>query len=121
MAQYDKFWQEVKRVRKERKVKQQDIADLLNISQVAYSDLENGKTELSMERMMSIVQFLEIENPLVPVKDEMEGRLDEVLPTLIQKSPLMKEFFDLQAKQLEQNIDIQKQQLALLKKMSGED
>lgn len=34
MAQYDKFWQEVKRVRKERKVKQQDIADLLNISQV---------------------------------------------------------------------------------------
>lgn len=46
--------------RLEKGFSQENMADLLGISQCAYSNLENGKTKLGLKCLKKISEFLEI-------------------------------------------------------------
>lgn len=50
----------IRAIRKRKGLQQIDLADLLNISQRAYSKLENGETQLTIARLQKIAQFLNV-------------------------------------------------------------
>lgn len=49
----------IKRIRKQKGLSHENIADELNISQAAYSKLENKETKLTLERLYKISEILE--------------------------------------------------------------
>lgn len=50
----------IKKIRELKNIGQQYIAEQLNMSQSSYSDLENGKTKISDEKLNRIAQILDI-------------------------------------------------------------
>ena len=60
MARGIKLAEEIKRLRKAKKLSQEQIADMLDISQNAYSKIERGETEMSAKRMFDIATILEV-------------------------------------------------------------
>lgn len=50
----------IKKVRELRNFGQQHMAERLGISQSSYSDIENGKTRISEEKLSQIAQVLEV-------------------------------------------------------------
>ena len=51
------FGDNIKRLRKNKGLKQQEIAELLGIKRNTYSDWENGKTEPKLENVIKIAQI----------------------------------------------------------------
>lgn len=51
------FGDNIKRLRKNKGLKQQEIAELLGIKRNTYSDWENGKTEPKLENVVKIAQI----------------------------------------------------------------
>ena len=51
----------IRNIRIEKKVSQKEIASVLNISQNVYSRLENGKINLTADRLVTIADYLEID------------------------------------------------------------
>lgn len=47
-------------IRKEKKIKQREVADKLNIARSTYSDIENRKMKLNTEDFFKICNFFEI-------------------------------------------------------------
>lgn len=45
---------EIKRVRKEAKMSQQDMANAIGISRVSYSKIENGRTKVTVDHLRKI-------------------------------------------------------------------
>lgn len=54
------FGDNIKRLRKNKGLKQQEIADILGIKQNSYSDWENGKTEPSYENLVKLADLFEV-------------------------------------------------------------
>ncbi len=48
----------LKTKRVSKKITQQEMADFLNITQKTYSNIENGKTKISFEKLVLICKFL---------------------------------------------------------------
>jgi transcriptional regulator with XRE-family HTH domain len=55
----------LKKLRELRNYKQEYVAEKLGISQVSYSRLENGKTRLDTQKLISIAQILEVDIMLI--------------------------------------------------------
>lgn len=51
----------IKRIREIKGFSQSEVADKLFISQRAYSDLENDKTKLDLERLQAVAKIFEID------------------------------------------------------------
>lgn len=51
--------QRIRKLRKSKGYSQQEAAELLNMSQSAYSDLESGKTTLDIERLSNIADLFQ--------------------------------------------------------------
>lgn len=54
------FSERIKRLRKNKGLKQQEIAELLGVKRNTYSDWENGKTEPSFENLIKLADLLEV-------------------------------------------------------------
>lgn len=50
----------IRTLRKKHRYTQEDVARLLHMSQNAYSELENGKTKLDIERLIDIARLYNI-------------------------------------------------------------
>ncbi len=50
----------LRKIRTEKGIKQEAIADYLNISQKAYSKIENNQTKLTLEKLLSFCEFTQI-------------------------------------------------------------
>lgn len=53
-------YERIKELREKKRLSQYDMADMLNISQSAYLQIEKGKTELSITRAKQIASVLEV-------------------------------------------------------------
>lgn len=51
--------QRIRKLRKRKGLSQQETADLLNMSQSAYSDLETGKTAIDVEKLSRIAEVFQ--------------------------------------------------------------
>lgn len=54
------FGKRLREVRKNKGLKQQEIAELLGVKRNTYSDWENGKTEPSFESLVKLVDLFEV-------------------------------------------------------------
>jgi transcriptional regulator with XRE-family HTH domain len=54
------FSKRLKKLRKNKGLKQQELAEILGIKRNTYSDWENGKTEPSFENLIKLVDLLEV-------------------------------------------------------------
>lgn len=54
------FGDNIKRLRKNKGLKQQELAEILGISQKSYSHWENGKTEPSFDNLFKLADFFDI-------------------------------------------------------------
>ena len=54
------FSERVKELRKSKKATQSDIASLLGVTKTQISDLENGKTTTSIERLCLLADFFNV-------------------------------------------------------------
>ena len=54
------FSERIKRLRKNKGLKQQELAEILGIKRNTYSDWENGKTEPSFENLIKLADLLEV-------------------------------------------------------------
>ena len=54
------YLNKIKSLRQSKFYSQQYMADKLNMSQKAYSSLENGKTQMSVNRLLEIIKFLDV-------------------------------------------------------------
>jgi transcriptional regulator with XRE-family HTH domain len=58
-------------MREDRKLSQQDIADLLHIGQRTYSDYETGKTRIPVESVIALAKFYDVDlNYLTGISQE---------------------------------------------------
>ncbi len=55
-----KIGDQIRAVRKRKKVTQEELAEVLNISQKAYSKIENGETALKVKRLKKIANYLNV-------------------------------------------------------------
>ena len=53
------YYDKIRKIRESRGYKQEFLAEQLNITQRAYSDIESGKTRLTVERLIEIVRILD--------------------------------------------------------------
>lgn len=54
------FSERIKRLRKNKGLKQQELAEILGIKRNTYSDWENGKTEPSFENLIKLADLFEV-------------------------------------------------------------
>ncbi|GJH40804.1 hypothetical protein RCZ04_13540 [Capnocytophaga sp. HP1101] len=59
---YD-YHDKIRKIREAKDYKQEFVAAQLNISQRAYSSIENGKTQLTVERLFEIIKILDTSLP----------------------------------------------------------
>ena len=57
----EKYLNRIIEIRKAKGLTQKQVADKLNIAHVNYGKIENGKTQLTLERLVSIARILEID------------------------------------------------------------
>jgi transcriptional regulator with XRE-family HTH domain len=62
--------QKIKSIRESKKIKQQTMADFLEISQPAYAKLENGQTKINCEDLIKIATYTE-----TPIQDFFTGEV----------------------------------------------
>ena len=58
----------LRKIRRDKNYSQEYIANLLNISQKAYSDIEQGKTSLKYEMIIKLTSILNISPDIVYVE-----------------------------------------------------
>ena len=56
-----KYYEKIREMREDRKLSQQDIADLLHIGQRTYSDYETGKTRIPVESVIALAKFYDVD------------------------------------------------------------
>lgn len=54
------FGERLRNLRKEKKLVLADIAKLLNVSTTQISDMENGKTTTSLQRLVMLAEFYQV-------------------------------------------------------------
>lgn len=55
-----KYFERIREIREEHCLTQQQIADILHISQRTYSDYESGKTRIPVESLLILAQYYDI-------------------------------------------------------------
>ncbi len=50
----------LKKIREQKRYSQQEIADILNISQKTYSNIESGKSDIKIKHLLILEQFFKI-------------------------------------------------------------
>lgn len=65
------FAERLKSLRKAKKVSQNDLADGLGVTRTQISDLENGKTTTSIERLVALADYFDVS------LDYLVGRSDD--------------------------------------------
>lgn len=66
-----KYYEKIREMREDRKLSQQDIADLLHIGQCTYSDYETGKTRIPVESVIALAKFYDVDlNYLTGISQE---------------------------------------------------
>ena len=65
------FADRIKSLRKAKKVTQSDISELLGVTKTQVSDLENGKTTTSIERLCTLADYFDVS------LDYLVGRSDD--------------------------------------------
>ncbi len=75
---------DIRKIRRSKDYSQEYMAHQLEITQKAYSDLENGKTRMKLKTMKKLSEILEIPlNSLCPISCHCEVELTEVITKLI--------------------------------------
>lgn len=117
---YQELVEKIKSTRKEKKINQKEMADLLDLTQGGYSDIEKGKAKFSVSKLFAVLDYLNIDI-LKPSKNG-----DTELIAIPTTSEEFMEAYVQQSKDIEelkqQNKDIKNQNdeiLSLLKKMMG--
>lgn len=54
------YAQRIKELRKDKKLTQKEIANILNITQATYSDMENGKSAVTKEHTITLAKYYNI-------------------------------------------------------------
>ncbi|MFK8286761.1 helix-turn-helix transcriptional regulator [Capnocytophaga canimorsus] len=57
------YYDKIRKIRESKGYKQEFVADQLNITQRTYSNIESGKTQLTVERLIEIVRILDTSLP----------------------------------------------------------
>jgi len=67
----------IKRLREEKGIKQQEIAELINMHRSNYSKIENGQREISVAALDKIAQFFDITiDELIHMGDDLPQEVD---------------------------------------------
>lgn len=74
MRYTDKLGRILRHARETKGYSQEYMAEMLNIAQSSYANLESGKTSITVDRMIEIVQILQLN--LHQVCGELEGKTD---------------------------------------------
>ena len=110
------YLDKIKILRQSKFYSQQYMADKLNMSQKAYSSLENGKTQMSVNRLLEIIKFLDV-NLL-----DIMGNRNDVLRSNneLEKYFIMKNKIEIltgDKTHLEQIIELKNKEIEFLKKL----
>jgi transcriptional regulator with XRE-family HTH domain len=86
---YNAIGQRIKKVRKQKRFTQEKLAEILEISTVYISQVENGKTKLSLEMLVRIANLLDIDPGyfLTGVSYQMPDYLKSDMILLLQECP----------------------------------
>jgi transcriptional regulator with XRE-family HTH domain len=86
---YKIIGQRIKKIRKQKCFTQEKLAEILEISTVYVSQMENGKTKLSLEMLVRIANLLEMDPGyfLTGVSYQMRNYLKSDLDLLLQECP----------------------------------
>lgn len=60
MKAIDNYYQKIRMIRGARNYTQEHMAEVLKISQRAYSSLENGQTQLTVDRLFEVAEALQV-------------------------------------------------------------
>jgi transcriptional regulator with XRE-family HTH domain len=86
---YYAIGQRIKKIRKQKRLTQEKLAEALEVSTVYISQVENAKTKLNLEMLVNIANILEIDPGylLAGVSCKMQDYLEPELFLLLQKCP----------------------------------
>ena len=119
---YEELVEKIKSTRKEKKINQKEIADLLELTQGGYSDIEKGKAKFSVSKLFAVLDYLGIDI-LKPSKNDESSMIaiptnsEEFLQSYIEQKNDIAELKKQNSEIKNQNDEI----LSLLKKMMGND
>lgn len=107
----------IKRIREYRSYSQEFMASELQISQSAYSDLENNKTKLNLERMTKIAEILDIDiikllTKSFTLEELQQSNITNTTNLFIQLSNQLKTQYEKRLKEKDDIIAILKAQIA---------
>jgi len=75
MFSKDIFSQRIRRLRTEKKISQSTLAGLLGVTHTQISDIENGKTTTSIERLYILAEYFQVSSDyLLGLSDIKERR-----------------------------------------------
>jgi transcriptional regulator with XRE-family HTH domain len=58
---YEAIGRRIKKIRQQKKVTQEHLAELLEVSAVYMNQIENGKTKINLERLVNLANLLDTE------------------------------------------------------------
>jgi transcriptional regulator with XRE-family HTH domain len=61
MIDFAKLPDQIRQIRQSRGLSQENVAECLKISTSAYGDIERGKTELTLPRLLAIARVMEVD------------------------------------------------------------
>jgi len=67
--------EEIKKIRKSKKISQSEIGNYLSISQGTYRDIESGKIRLSLDNYLLICKYLKID-PTKLINDNSKKKIE---------------------------------------------
>lgn len=91
------FASRIKLLRKNKHKTQTDLAQLLDVSKTQISDIENGKTTTSIERLYALADFFDVPldylvgNGIFSNWEEIIERKEQVIDSLEETVPMLKE------------------------------
>lgn len=55
-----KYYERIREIREDKSLTQQNIADLLHISQRTYSDYESGRTRIPVDSLLKLAMYYDV-------------------------------------------------------------
>ncbi len=126
ISYFDKKIMIGEKIRKIRNIKgfsQEYVSDLLNISQTAYSDIENNKTKLNLERIQEIAKIFEIDTNDLILFDENQvfnNTFNENAKGFFNVQKVINENFENERKSYTNQINNLKEEITYLRKKLDE-
>ncbi len=117
----------IRRIRKSRRLTQEEMAHMMNISLTAYRDLEKGRTSIVNEHVVRIAELLEVSTEEIvlgyrPVQatgrkiEDVQAEYGEKLTTLQQRTEDLEEL----VKSLKESLESKNEIITMLKKALDE-